>query len=365
MHADTRRHLPRIIALGIIAVLLAATAIAVWVQLTPEERTVFRTVVTEHPALIISAAFLFPLAVVIGVNWVFGHYIEPLRKLVDDIKVMDLVNPSHRLTVQGGGDIERLAAAVNQVLDRAQSLRESAREAMQRHGESAAHDEHTAHHHIATHDQPATAASTAATNHPDTPLVRLSCTAFDTEATGLQPSAGDEIIAIGAVRIVNGRMHQEERFDQLVDPRRRVSEESLRIHGIDDEMLAGGATIDVVLPRFAAFAGNTVLVAHNAAFDMRLFELKRELTGITFAGPVLDTMLLSSVVHPHHEDHTLEGLAKRLGVPVVGRHTALGDALMTGEVFLKLLPLLADKGIVTLRQATDACARSPLAGLKY
>ncbi|MBK7258978.1 MAG: 3'-5' exonuclease [Ignavibacteriae bacterium] len=266
---------------------------------------------------------------------------------------MDLVNPSHRLTVQGGGDIERLAAAVNQVLDRAQSLREQARDATQGHGAPAAHDHHAA------------ASGPSGQNDPDTPLTRLSCTAFDTEATGLQPSAGDEIIAIGAVRIVNGRLHHEERFDQLVDPRRSVPEESVRVHGIDDDMLAGGPTIDVVLPRFAAFANGTVLVAHNAAFDMRLFEIKRELTGITFAGPVLDTMLLSSVLHPHHEDHTLEGLAKRLGIPVVGRHTALGDALMTGEVFLKLVPLLADKGIVTLRQAVDACARSPLAGLKY
>lgn len=353
MNANTRRQLPRFIALGIIAVLLAGTAIAVWVQLTPEERTVFRRVVTEHPALIISAAFLFPMAVVIAVNWVFGHYIEPLRKLVDDIKVMDLVNPSHRLTVQGGGDIERLAAAVNQVLDRAQSLREAAIPHVQEDRTPPADDQHTA--------RP----GAGEVDHTDIPLAVLTCTAFDTETTGLQPSAGDEIIAIGAVRIVNGRILHDERFDQLVDPRRPVSEESLRIHGIDDEMLAGGPTIDVVLRRFAVFAQGTVLIAHNAAFDMRLLELKREVTGISFTGPVLDTMILSSVVHPHHEDHTLEGVAKRLGVPVAGRHTALGDALMTAGVFLKLLPLLADREITTLRHAMDASARSPLSRLKY
>ena len=342
MNAEIRRHLPRIIALCTIGVLLAGTAVAVWVQLTPEEKAVFRNVVTEHPALIISAAFLFPIAVVIAVNWVFGHYIEPLRRLVDDITVMDLVNPSHRLTVKAGGDLERLAAAVNRVLDRAQMR-----------------------HTDAPHDPPPPTSVVAEFQHNDIPLTALSCTAFDTETTGLQPSAGDEIIAIGAVRIVAGRIHREERFDQLVDPRRPVSEESLRIHGIDDDMLAGGPAIELVLPRFAAFVNGTVLIAHNAAFDMRLFAMKKETSGITFDGPVLDTMVLSSVVHPHHEDHTLEGVAKRLGVAVVGRHTALGDALMTAEVFLKLLPLLADKGITTLRQAMDASARSPLSRLKY
>ena len=353
MNSDTRRHLPRIIALATIGVLLAGTAVAVWVQLTPEEQAVFRTVVVEHPALIISAAFLFPIAVVIAVNWVFGHYIEPLRKLVDDIKVMDLVNPSHRLTVQGGGDIERLADAVNRVLDGVQSLRENAGPPGMHHAASAASGPDTTS--PARHDP----------TDLDTPLTHLACTVFDTEATGLQPSAGDEIIAIGAVRLVHGRLLRDERFDELVDPRRSVPEAAVRVHGIDDDMLAGGPTIDEVLPRFQAFVGDTVLVAHNAAFDMRLLAMKQDSTGIVFAGPLIDTMLLSSVVHPHHEDHTLEGLAKRLGVPVAGRHTAIGDALMTGEVFLKLLPLLADKGITTLRQAMAASATSPLAGLKY
>ncbi len=196
-------------------------------------------------------------------------------------------------------------------------------------------------------------------------LTELSYTAFDTETTGLEPSAGDEIISIGAVRIVNGRLLKNEVFEQLVDPRRALNPESARIHGITAEMLAGQPSIDRVLPAFHRFCEDTVLVAHNAAFDMRFLELKEAGTGVRFAQPVLDTLLLSAVVHPAQEDHRLEAIADRLGVSVVGRHTALGDALVTGEVFRKLLPLLADRGVNTLSEVLEASRQTYYARLQY
>jgi DNA polymerase-3 subunit epsilon len=79
-----------------------------------------------------------------------------------------------------------------------------------------------------------------------------------------------------------------------------------------------------------------VLVGHNAAFDMRFLQLKEAATGVVFDQPVLDTLLLSALVHPQQESHRLETIAERLGVPVLGRHSALGDAMVTAEVFLKL-----------------------------
>ena len=197
------------------------------------------------------------------------------------------------------------------------------------------------------------------------PLSELTFTVFDTETTGLDPRGGDEIISIGAVRIVNSRLLQEENFDQLIDPQCSIPPKSTEIHGIREEMLLNKPTIDRVLPQFQQFSAGTILVAHNAAFDMLMLQLKEAVTGVAFSNPVLDTMLLSAVVHPGHQDHDMEEIADRLGISIVGRHTALGDAIATGEIFLKLLPLLAEQGIHTLKQARRASQKTYYSRLKY
>lgn len=197
------------------------------------------------------------------------------------------------------------------------------------------------------------------------PLAELTYTVFDTETTGLDPSGGDEIIQIGATRIVNRRLLSHECFDQLVDPQRVLSKASILIHGITPDLLVGQPTIATVLPAFLAYCADTVLVGHNAAFDMRFLQLKEARLGVRFDQPVLDTLLLSAVLHPHQERHRLEAIAERLGVSVIGRHTALGDAMVTAEVFLKMLPLLAAMGIHTLRQAREASERTYYARIQY
>ena len=199
----------------------------------------------------------------------------------------------------------------------------------------------------------------------DRPLAELTYTVFDTETTGLNPSGGDAIIQIGAARIVNGKLLRQESFDQLVDPGRSIPAESIPIHGISQDMVDGQPRIAQVLPVFHAFAEDTVLVAHNAAFDMKFLQLQEEATGIVFRQPVLDTLLLSAVVHPNQESHRLEAIAERFNVTVLGRHTALGDALVTAEIWLRLIPLLAEQGIHTLRQAREAAQKTYYARLKY
>jgi DNA polymerase-3 subunit epsilon len=144
-----------------------------------------------------------------------------------------------------------------------------------------------------------------------------------------------------------------------------MSPESVAVHGITSDMLEGQPVITEVLPRFHRFASGTVLVAHNAAFDMRFLAMKEQASGVAFDQPVLDTLLLSAVAHPGQDTHSLESIAERLGVPVVGRHTALGDAMVTGEVFLRLLPLLAEKGVRTLREAREASEKTYYARVTY
>lgn len=196
-------------------------------------------------------------------------------------------------------------------------------------------------------------------------LNKLTFVVFDTETTGLNPAQGDEIIQIGAIRIVNGRILYDETLDQLVDPQRSVPQQSVAIHGIDPELLVGQPTIDKVLPTFHLFAEGSVLCAHNAAFDMKLLKLKEAQTGLSFDHPVLDTLLLSSIVHPNLKGHSLEGIAQRLNIPIVGRHTALGDAIVTAEVLVTLIPLLEANGIHTLEEAIMASAASQFAKLSY
>jgi DNA polymerase-3 subunit epsilon len=120
-----------------------------------------------------------------------------------------------------------------------------------------------------------------------------------------------------------------------------------------------------VLPSFHEFCEDTVLIAHNAAFDMRFLQLKEERTGIKFNQPVLDTLLLSAVRIPQS------------GIAQAGRHSGAswhpyrqspqcaGRSLATGEVFLKLVPLLEEKGITTIRQALEASAKTYYARVKY
>ena len=206
---------------------------------------------------------------------------------------------------------------------------------------------------------PAPAASLDAT-----PLRQLRYLVFDTETTGLDPDS-DEIIAMGAVRIVNMRLLEGERFDRRIRPRRPVPPSATRIHGLRNADLKDAPRLEEVLPAFHAFAEDAVLVAHNAAFDMRFLQSAEKRTQVRFTQPVLDTLLLSAIVHPEHKDHSIEAIARRLGVEVTARHSALGDAITTARIFLKLIPLLESRGIVTLAQAREASEQTYFARIRY
>ena len=190
-------------------------------------------------------------------------------------------------------------------------------------------------------------------------LADLSFVVFDTETTGLAPSGGDKIVQIAGVRIVNGRILRGEVFNTLVNPGCAIPPASTKVHGISDDMVTEAPDIVSAGQAFHRYCEGGVLVAHNAPFDMAFLRRDESLIGQQFDHPVLCTVLLSAALYEHTGEHTLDALAERFGVtiPPELRHTALGDAMATAEVFLQMIGVMQAAGIDTLGDAISAGQR--------
>lgn len=172
---------------------------------------------------------------------------------------------------------------------------------------------------------------------PAGPLAHCPYVVFDLETTGLQPSYGDRIVSIGAVRIVEGAIEGAERFATFAQPGRPVPPASTAIHGITDAMLAHAPPWPEAVAAFHRFAGDAVLVAHNAAFDMACLHAAEAQAGVRFANPALCSLRLSQWLDPDERAHDLDSVAARHGFVVSGRHDSLGDAEATARLFCDML----------------------------
>jgi len=159
----------------------------------------------------------------------------------------------------------------------------------------------------------------------------------------------DDVVSIAAIPFVAGR--PEPGYVTLVDPGRPIPPASTRIHGIDDARVAGAPLLDDVLPCFDAACAGRVLVGHDIAFDVSLLARARRLRGRPEPGLIaLDTRRLAVALNPSwRRQAELETVAARLGILVVGRHTADGDARLAGEILVALLPEFRQRGVETLR----------------
>ena len=183
-------------------------------------------------------------------------------------------------------------------------------------------------------------------------LADVSFTVVDLETTGATPGFS-KITEIGAVRLEGGR--EVESFSALVNPGIPIPPMITGITGIDDETVAGAAPIEVVLPKFVDFAAHSVLVAHNARFDLGFldYELGRQ-RGQTFPRPALDTLRLARKLCPQQRC-SLSALAYRFDTKVKPVHRALHDAQATAELLLLFLSWLQEQGMNTLEEVARFC----------
>ena len=164
-------------------------------------------------------------------------------------------------------------------------------------------------------------------------------TVFDTETTGLDPRSGHRIIEIAGIRVENGCIDESKSFISLVNPERAIPWEAKRIHKIEDSDVAAAPTIDQVLPSFLSFAAQSILVAHNATFDVSFLEHEKEFCwGYIDLPECLCTMLLSRSLFPKEFSHSLDNVSRRLGLSIpTARHRALPDVILTTNALLAMI----------------------------
>ena len=186
-------------------------------------------------------------------------------------------------------------------------------------------------------------------------LIALDAVVIDTETTGLDPAKA-RIVEIGAVPLKKGKLDESAALRRLVNPGEAIPPATTRIHRIDDAMVASVPDFAAVWPEIAATTSGAILIGHTLGFDLAVLRRECERAGLAWTAPrTLDTRLLAEVAEPHLGGYTLEHLASWLGVPINGRHSALGDAFVTAKIFLALLPKLREGNIRTLAEAEQAC----------
>jgi DNA polymerase III epsilon subunit family exonuclease len=196
---------------------------------------------------------------------------------------------------------------------------------------------------------------------PVTPVEDLSFTVVDVETTGLDPSAGDRICEIALLRADQGG--EVARLESLVQPFRPMTPGSSAVNGITDAMLIGAPPFAVVLPGVRELLHNTVLVAHNAAFDLSFLRQEFRAAGYTLPPlAVVDTLVLAQARY-RFAHNSLQAIAEALGIPSTVRHRAMADVLTTWQILQRFLEDFRQQGPVTLAHLMYPAARRSVAEL--
>lgn len=173
---------------------------------------------------------------------------------------------------------------------------------------------------------------------------------FDIETTGLDRKK-EQIIEIGAVKIKNGK--QVGVFSEFIKPTVMISEFITNLTGITNEMVKDAQPVETVLPKFLEFVKDSVLVAHNASFDVGFIKEYAEKLDLKVENSVLDTLSLSRAMFPELKRHKLDIVAKHLGVSLLNHHRAIDDATATAGILIKCFDLLKEKDIAFLDEINE------------
>ncbi|ADD68521.1 DNA polymerase III, epsilon subunit [Denitrovibrio acetiphilus DSM 12809] len=178
---------------------------------------------------------------------------------------------------------------------------------------------------------------------------------IDTETTGLDLNDA-RIINVAAVKVQNFKIIDF--YNSFINPETEIPKESIQWHNITDEMVADKPTAGEVLPDFLNFVDDSIIVGHHVTFDIKM--INKEMMD-SFSCQInnnwLDTMLIySHAIIKKDERYSLDYLLDLYNVTCNGRHTALGDALATAEVFTKMI-MQASREFKTVRELCD-CQKS-------
>ena len=178
---------------------------------------------------------------------------------------------------------------------------------------------------------------------------------FDIETTGFSPIS-NRIIEIGAVKLSGGKI--TDHFSAFVNPEVPIPFEIEKLTGINDDMVIDAEKIEQVLPEFVRFCEGCVLVAHNANFDMSFIIENCRRLSLPTEYTYVDSVPIARILLPGQAKHTLDAVAKTLGISLENHHRAVDDAECTAKIFEKFIPMLREEGVETLAQVNAMGASS-------
>lgn len=168
---------------------------------------------------------------------------------------------------------------------------------------------------------------------------------LDLETTGFSPKR-EKITEIGIMKLQNGKVI--DKFSCFINPEKPIPQKVVEVTNITDDMVKKAETIDKVFPKILEFIGDSVLVAHNADFDIGFLRHNAKELGYNFDFTYIDTLILAQDIFPDFKTYKLGRIAKNLGIKVEVAHRALDDVDTTVKVFNIMMEILKERGATTL-----------------